>query len=433
MRTLERGTLANMVRTAPNNLAALKKPFSPRIYLALSLAVILVPTLVVLLFSGQVLAQDYYGNQPRTLDPERAERDYIIPENDPYLAPQQKISPRQQYCRQLEQRLARDWINKNRGTEDLPRIRDEMRKARQIYKRLERRAERKNCYEYFLFSKSVRRTRRCIAMHKKIQVAQRKLSALEAQHQRIGSARQGGNFQRNELISSLARNGCGRQYKQAARKNSWGIFDFLNDDDARVDPRGRLTRHHMPFATYRTMCVRLCDGYYYPVSFSAMQSKFGQDNNTCQSKCAAPAKLFVYENPGGSVETMTSMDGIAYSELPNAWRYRKTFIKGCSCKLADYDPNAIQNFERGLVGNDKKAGDNTNHSAFNAPNIGNAARSVTAKPGEAAPTPEKPALKKLKTQKLDDATADAEADAIAEKLAQSELTAPKPVQQTSPR
>ena len=136
--------------------------------------------------SSLAQAPGYYENRrpnqfdpPQRLDPRRAERDYIVPEDDPYLAPEPRMSQRQQYCRQLEGRLARDWIDKNRGTEELPRIEEEMRKLRQTYRRLEIRAERKNCYEFFLFSKTVRRTRRCFAMHKKIQSAQRKLSTLE--------------------------------------------------------------------------------------------------------------------------------------------------------------------------------------------------------------------------------------------------------------
>ena len=330
--------------------------------------------------------------RPRTPEQRRAERDYIVPKDDPYLMPQARINPRQQYCRQLEERLARDWIEKNRGTDELPAIEDEMRKLRRTVRKLEIRAERRNCYEYFLFSKSVRRTRRCIAMDRKIQSTRRKLSSLEARHQRIAQSRQGGNYQRNELISALARNGCGRQYQQAARKNSWSFFDFLQPEDTRIDRRGRLERNHLPFATYRTMCVRLCDGFYYPVSFSAMSSKFAQDENACQSKCAAPAKLFVHENPGGSVETMTSTDGIAYSELPNAWRYRKEFIKGCSCKVADYSPAAIADHEKAISSGKEPAS-----SAMVAPNVGNHARRLTpAKPPEKKPEkpPEKAGDKK---------------------------------------
>ena len=359
-----------------------------------------------------------YGNspqgrysRPQNTDPARAERDYIVQENDPYLAPQQQMSPRQQYCRQLEQRLAQDWHNRNRGTEDLPRIEEEMRKARGVHRQLERNAERKKCYEYFLFSKTVRRTRRCFAKHKKIQEAKRKLSRLEGQYKNLTGARRGNNSQRNELVSALARNGCGGQYQRAARQtNSWGIFDFLQDNNTRVDPRGRLQQHHMPFATYRTMCVRMCDGYYFPVSFSAMQSKFGQDDNTCQNKCAAPAKLFVYENPGGSVETMTSIDGIAYSELPNAWRYRKTFIRGCSCKTADYDPGAIQKLENDIANGNVNAGKITKNDS-RGPNIGNNAKRQedNAKPA-------------LKPNVPGDSI-----DAIAARLAQSEPKAPKPV------
>ena len=35
---------------------------------------------------------------------------------------------------------------------------------------------------------------------------------------------------------------------------------------------------NLPFATYRTLCVRLCDGYYFPVSFSTLPNHFQRDS-----------------------------------------------------------------------------------------------------------------------------------------------------------
>ena len=33
-------------------------------------------------------------------------------------------------------------------------------------------------------------------------------------------------------------------------------------------------------ATYRTMCVRLCDGYFWPVSFTATKREFARDSES---------------------------------------------------------------------------------------------------------------------------------------------------------
>ena len=96
---------------------------------------------------------------------------------------------------------------------------------------------------------------------------------------------------------------------------------------------------NLPFATYRTLCVRLCDGYYFPVSFSTLPNHFQRDAEVCQSQCAAPAELFYHQNPGGAVEQMVSVSSQQpYTNLKSAWRYRKEFVAGCSCKAAEYQP-----------------------------------------------------------------------------------------------
>ena len=90
---------------------------------------------------------------------------------------------------------------------------------------------------------------------------------------------------------------------------------------------------------YRTVCVRLCDGYYFPVSFSTLPTHFGRDNDACQSKCAAPTELYFHQNPGGSVDQMVSQrTQQPYTTLRTAFRYRKEFVQGCSCKRSEYVP-----------------------------------------------------------------------------------------------
>ena len=75
-----------------------------------------------------------------------------------------------------------------------------------------------------------------------------------------------------------------------------------------TSPRGSPNQFgNLPFATYRTLCVRLCDGYYFPVSFSTLPNHFQRDADLCQSQCAAPAELYYHQNPGGAVEQMVSV------------------------------------------------------------------------------------------------------------------------------
>lgn len=92
---------------------------------------------------------------------------------------------------------------------------------------------------------------------------------------------------------------------------------------------------------YRTMCVRMCDGYYFPVSFKARSRNFKADEGRCRSSCSgAQTKLFFYSNPGGSVENMRALDGGRYKDIANAFRYRKEFIADCRCKAEPWTEQA---------------------------------------------------------------------------------------------
>ena len=76
----------------------------------------------------------------------------------------------------------------------------------------------------------------------------------------------------------------------------------------------------------------MCDGYYFPISFSTMRSEFARDADKCAASCGSEARLFYHPNPGGDVEGMADLTGMAYTALPNAFKYRKTLVDDCSCK-----------------------------------------------------------------------------------------------------
>ena len=83
---------------------------------------------------------------------------------------------------------------------------------------------------------------------------------------------------------------------------------------------------------YRTLCVRLCDGYYFPISYAAPRSALATDADKCTASCGADARLFYYPTAGGEIETMVDLSGRGYADLPNAFKYRKRLVAGCSCR-----------------------------------------------------------------------------------------------------
>ena len=90
------------------------------------------------------------------------------------------------------------------------------------------------------------------------------------------------------------------------------------------------------YAKYRTLCVRTCDGFYFPIGDSVGRERLHSDARTCSARCDGEAKLFYYPTNGGSVETMVDMAGRPYAQLPTAFLYRKTLVQGCTCKPAPW-------------------------------------------------------------------------------------------------
>lgn len=84
--------------------------------------------------------------------------------------------------------------------------------------------------------------------------------------------------------------------------------------------------------TYRTVCVRLCDGYYFPISFSTTRGRLAGDEQACRSRCNSDARLFYYPTSGGSPETMVDLRGRAYKDLATAFVYRTRYDKSCQCR-----------------------------------------------------------------------------------------------------
>jgi hypothetical protein len=122
------------------------------------------------------------------------------------------------------------------------------------------------------------------------------------------------------------------------RSNTFGDNPLLNGFGV-PKPNGKQSL--IPrFGSYRTLCVRLCDGYYFPISAAASPNRFAADERACQSRCDGDVRLFYYSNAGGSAETMRDRNGRAYSDLKTAFLYRTTYDKSCQCRPAPWTREA---------------------------------------------------------------------------------------------
>lgn len=83
---------------------------------------------------------------------------------------------------------------------------------------------------------------------------------------------------------------------------------------------------------YRAVCVRLCDGYYWPISNSVSGGSLHRAARHCATSCDGEARLFYQLSSSSEPDTLVDLAGRRYRDLPNALLYRKRLIDGCTCK-----------------------------------------------------------------------------------------------------
>jgi Protein of unknown function (DUF2865) len=93
-------------------------------------------------------------------------------------------------------------------------------------------------------------------------------------------------------------------------------------------PASQAPRARASYGGGQAWCVRTCDGRYFPITGPDNQSRAASCNNFCP---ASETKL-VY---GTEIDNAATDSGKPYSELPNAFRYRKEMVAGCTCNGKD--------------------------------------------------------------------------------------------------
>jgi len=252
-------------------------------------------------------------------------------------------SEQQIRCYQLQQDLIAAQSGGGANADDLARIDKQMAQYDRVFQGTQAAMQDAGCFEsFFIFGKALVRSPQCLSMNDRVEDARRQLTQLQQQRQALTGG--GGNRRRQaEIQQAMAQSGCGGQVRQPPRRGG-GLFDFFGggQEEEPAQPETPIYRSIDPNGRYRAVCVRLCDGFFYPLAYSTTAASLAQEAERCQSSCAAPAELYVYRNPGQEIEQAISLNGSAYMDLPVALKFRKTYVNGCSCKQAEYNPTAIE-------------------------------------------------------------------------------------------
>jgi hypothetical protein len=225
--------------------------------------------------------------------------------------------------------------------EQIRRYQDSAARQQSELDRVTSQARRMGCESSGFFSLFNGQNAQCAPVNNQIQQMRANLDQITTNLERLRSGGLGGSereSQRRSVILALAQNSCGPQYAAAVQQQQQqgGPGNFLNNlfggnnNYSPVPPDAGA-----PSGTYRTVCVRSCDGGYFPISFATVPGRFVDDEKACKALCpATEASLYAYRNPGEDMNQAVSISGQAYTSSPNAFKFRSEFNPSCACKAA---------------------------------------------------------------------------------------------------
>ena len=251
--------------------------------------------------------------------------------------PQAAVNP---MCPRLEAQLAT--IDRGGGSGDpakddqIRRYQDAATKQQAELDRVTSQAKRMGCDSSGFFSLFNGQSAQCGPVNNQIQQMRGNLDQITSSLERLRSGGLGGadrENQRRSVLTALAQNNCGPQYAAAARGSGNFLDNLFNNNSTPTPPPG--ADFGPQSGTFRTVCVRTCDGGYFPISFATVPARFPDDEKTCKALCpATEASLYAYRNPGEDINQAVSINGQPYTQSPNAFRFRQEFNPSCACKAA---------------------------------------------------------------------------------------------------
>jgi hypothetical protein len=252
--------------------------------------------------------------------------------------PQGSVNP---MCPRLEAQLA--MIDRGGGDpardEQIRRYQDSAAKQQAELDRVTLQAKRMGCESSGFFSLFNGQNAQCAPVNNQIQQMRANLDQITSNLERLRTGGLGGGErenQRHSVLLALAQNNCGPQYAAAVQQQQGpgAFFNNLFGNNPSI-PNASPIDPSTASGTYRTVCVRTCDGGYFPISFATTAARFPDDEKACKALCpATEANLYAYRNPGEDMNQAVSISGQPYTSLPNAFHFRQEFNPSCSCKAA---------------------------------------------------------------------------------------------------
>jgi hypothetical protein len=192
----------------------------------------------------------------------------------------------------------------------------------------------------------------CSHLEAKKSRMERNLEILQNKRISLMSESAAGN-NRQKLVAALTENRCNEQPTLVSTPGEDGSPSLVRDDPDGFEtirvPSTETSYNGSQFVdlggaamtgNYRTMCVRTCDGGYFPVSSHASPMSFRRDAQVCSMMCpGTETELYYHSLEAESTDMRSTSTGRPYQDLPNAYLFRteKPGSKPeCGCNFALY-------------------------------------------------------------------------------------------------
>lgn len=146
-----------------------------------------------------------------------------------------------------------------------------------------------------------------------------------------------GSSERRRLQAALRDNGCEARVQEAAFTTPSPVEEPESKSFTRIPSPGGSS------GALRTMCVRTCDGAFFPISSNASTGDFQRDAAICSNMCPqAETQLYYHSLKNSeSADMVSATTGEPYRALPAAFAYRNRLpgekpICGCSANNANF-------------------------------------------------------------------------------------------------
>lgn len=171
--------------------------------------------------------------------------------------------------------------------------------------------------------------RQCGPVNAKLAQMQANLAAL----QRVAA---GGEGQRHALLARYDAQ-CRQRVAARPRNIFEELFGAVQEEDPNPLRDMPITRPAEDEGAHglggsMAICVRACDGGFFPISYSARRANLEELSELCRAQCPNAEVTLYTRSPWRDVETALSIDGQPYSDHPNAMKFAKTFDPSCACK-----------------------------------------------------------------------------------------------------